>query len=314
MSVLANDLANWLEATGSNGVVTDIKELLYYRGKTGLLQLTPKIANQAKLAGNYLAKSKGRGMEFDEVRHYQTGDDPRMIDWRVTARTGKAHTKLFREEKERPVFVLTDLSQTMQFGTQLLYKSVQACHLSALIAWRAKQRGDRLGGIVFNQDTHLELKPKSRQAGVLQYLHALQTLSQNHTAQTSKTNFNDALARLRRLAKPGSMICIVSDFRQLDDVSAKHLSQLSRHCELIAFNVSDPIEHTLPDAKYKQALMVEEEGKQGQLLIGDRGFNQQYQSEAEQHHADLMKQLKKVKCQIINISAAKPIENQLSRW
>ena len=86
--------------------------------------LTKKLVTNS-FAGEYESAFKGTGMEFDEVRHYQTGDDPRMIDWRVTARTGKAHTKLFREEKERPIFILTDLGQTMQFGSKLLYKSVQ---------------------------------------------------------------------------------------------------------------------------------------------------------------------------------------------
>ena len=127
----------------------------------------------SKMSGNYLARSKGRGMEFDEVRHYQNGDDIRAIDWRVTARTGKTHTKLFKEEVERPVLIATDLSENMLFGSQLLFKSVQAAHLASLVAWHAKSRGDRVGGIVFNQHYHAELKPRSRLQGVLHYLHIL---------------------------------------------------------------------------------------------------------------------------------------------
>ena len=122
------DIEKWLSKYQSNGVDLGIKELIHYQGKTALLNLSPRKTVQAKLAGAYLAKTKGRGMEFDEARHYQAGDDIRAIDWRVTARTGKTHTKLYREEKERPVFVLTDLSSSMQFGTQFLFKSVQAAH------------------------------------------------------------------------------------------------------------------------------------------------------------------------------------------
>ncbi len=107
------DIIRWLSKYQSDGVNLGIKELIYYQGKTALLNLSPRKTVQAKLAGAYLAKTKGRGMEFDEARHYQAGDDIRAIDWRVTARTGKTHTKLYREEKERPVFVLTDLSSSM---------------------------------------------------------------------------------------------------------------------------------------------------------------------------------------------------------
>lgn len=172
---------------------------------------------QAKLAGSYLAKTKGRGMEFDEARHYQPGDDIRAIDWRVTARTGKTHTKLFREEKERPVFVLTDLSSSMHFGTQLLFKSVQAAHLTALIAWSAQQRGDRIGGLVFNSVGHREYKPQTRHKAVLSLLHGVTTLHADNTANTSQdVSFSDACARLRRLARPGSMVFLLSDFQQMD--------------------------------------------------------------------------------------------------
>jgi uncharacterized protein (DUF58 family) len=179
---------------------------------------------QAKLAGAYLAKTKGRGMEFDEARHYQAGDDIRAIDWRVTARTGKTHTKLYREEKERPVFVLTDLSSSMQFGTQFLFKSVQAAHLSALIAWSARKRGDRIGGLVFNQHQHIECKPFTRQKAVLSLLNSMIKVQQGaklgaQTTNQEKITLGNACARLRRLAHPGSLIFILSEFSQLDEVA-----------------------------------------------------------------------------------------------
>ena len=124
----------WRLQNGTTGTSLGLTELLWYQRYTKVLDLTPQMAIQSKLAGTYLAKSKGRGMEFDEVRHYQNGDDVRTIDWRVTARTGKVHTKLFREEKERPVFILTDLSSSMHFGSSLLFKSVQAAHLADVVA------------------------------------------------------------------------------------------------------------------------------------------------------------------------------------
>jgi len=114
-----------LSSIGSNGINLSMKELLLYQNKTALIDLSARKNIHGKMSGNYLSRSKGSGMEFDEVRHYQTGDDIRAIDWRVTARTGKTHTKLFREEIERPVLIATDLNESMFFGSQLLFKSVQ---------------------------------------------------------------------------------------------------------------------------------------------------------------------------------------------
>ncbi len=163
----------------SNGIELSIDELIQYQTKTSLINLAASKDLHGKMSGNYLARSKGRGMEFDEVRHYQNGDDIRAIDWRVTARTGITHTKVFREEVERPVLIATDLTSNMLFGSQLLFKSIQAAHLAALVAWHARSRGDRVGGIVFDQYRHQELKPRSRQQGVLHYLHALVKSHQN---------------------------------------------------------------------------------------------------------------------------------------
>lgn len=177
----------------SDGVNLSIEELLAYQHKTSLINLAPKKALHGSMSGNYLARSKGHGMEFDEVRHYQVGDDIRTIDWRVTARTGITHTKLFREEVERPVIIATDLNHTMFFGSQLLFKSVQAAHVASLLAWHSKQRGDRVGGIVFNEEKHIEIKPRSRQQGVLHYLHALCEFHQSPCFNHDNTEQDDSV-------------------------------------------------------------------------------------------------------------------------
>ncbi|MDH4074155.1 MAG: DUF58 domain-containing protein, partial [Gammaproteobacteria bacterium] len=115
--------------------------------------------------GAYVSHFKGRGMEFDESRPYQPGDDPRSIDWRVTARSTEAFTKLYREERERPVLIMTDLRANMHFATRGCFKSVNAARAASLLAWAAHHRGDRLGGIVFGDSRHRELRPRlGRQA------------------------------------------------------------------------------------------------------------------------------------------------------
>lgn len=314
---VADNLAQWLQDNRCNGVTLGIEELLHYQQKSSLLDLSPRQTNQSKLAGNYLAKSKGRGMEFDEVRHYNPGDDIRTIDWRVTARTGKTHTKLFREEKERPIFVMCDLSHNMYFGTRFLFKSVQAAHLSALIAWNAKKRGDKIGGLVFSSNKHRELKPKSRQHGVLQLLHSLTLMHQDGTdnAATQPVDahlpLEQACARLRRLAHPGSLVFVISDFNHTSDGTIKHLSQIARHCEVVACEISDPMEHELPHTDIRQTLQVTDGSSIKSLFLGDKSIETRYKKSADQRFSDNHELLKKHKIQLNQICASKPLEAQL---
>jgi uncharacterized protein (DUF58 family) len=313
------DISKWLTKCQSDGVNLGIKELIHYQGKTALLNLSPRKTVQAKLAGAYLAKTKGRGMEFDEARHYQAGDDIRAIDWRVTARTGKTHTKLYREEKERPVFVLTDLSSSMQFGTQFLFKSVQAAHLSALIAWSARKRGDRIGGLVFNQHQHLECKPYTRQKAVLSLLNSMIKVQQGaqQEAQTNKQEqitLGNACARLRRLAHPGSLIFILSDFSQLDELAKQHIAQLSKHCEVIAYPITDPFEHQLPQVKMRQRVTLSDGHNRQQIVLGEKDTEVQYSNQHQARFDNIENTLKQCKAQVIQIDAGQPLELQLDRF
>ncbi|MDF2177107.1 DUF58 domain-containing protein [Aliiglaciecola sp. CAU 1673] len=301
----------WLEQHKADGVNLSAAELLYYQSKTGLMDLRPRRSIQAKLAGTYLAKTKGRGMEFDEVRHYQPGDDIRAIDWRVTARTGKTHTKLYREEKERPIFILTDLGAGMHFGTQFLYKSVQAAHLTALIAWAARQRGDRIGGLIFNQDQHLEFKPLTRQKAVLSLLHGLLELHKPVAQSNSNLSLDDALSRLRRLARPGSLIFLISDFAKVTEVTRQHLSALSSHCELVAHPISDPFEQALPKVNAPQQVKLTDGAQMTQVLLGDKQTEERYQERYLRHSHQVEHMLKQCRVQVLPISCALPLELQL---
>jgi uncharacterized protein (DUF58 family) len=306
------DVSNWLQQHHADGVSVNIKQLLYYQTKTGLLDLAPRQGIQAKLAGSYLAKTKGRGMEFDEARHYQAGDDIRAIDWRVTARTGKTHTKIYREEKERPVFILADLSPTMYFGTQLLFKSVQVAHLASLIAWAARDRGDRIGGLIFNQNQHLEYKPLTRHKAVLSLLHGLTELHKTpNPEELNSVTFADACARVRRLARPGSLVFLLSDFQQLNEVAKQHLNRLSRHCELIAYPISDPFEHELPDVRVAQQVALTDGIEQQNIVLGEKDVAQQYQQQHLAHFNYIQSTLQQCHAQIMPISAAIPLEQQL---
>jgi len=322
------DITCVLSSIASNGIELTIDELIQYQNKASLINLAARKSQHGQMSGNYLSRSKGRGMEFDEVRHYQNGDDIRAIDWRVTARTGKTHTKLFREEIERPVLVVTDLCDSMLFGSQLLFKSVQAAHLAALVTWHAKGRGDRIGGIVFNQNHHTELKPRSRKQGVLHYLHSLvethqHTLSLEKSAKkvsspsdqqidTATKAFEENCARLRQLARPGSLVYLITDGNHISPETIRHLSHISRHCELVVCLISDPLEHNLPNSKYKMNVAVTDGKSRQQLLIGDSTSAENYHQQAHQISQQKEDLFTKAGARILHFSAGKTLEQQLT--
>jgi uncharacterized protein (DUF58 family) len=225
----------------------------------GLVQLSRPAAGlslrstnvRAQTAGEYMSRLKGRGMEFAESRPYQPGDDVRNLHWRVMARTGKPFTKLFREERERPVFVWVDLRERMHFATRGAFKSVIAARAAALIAWAANSHGDRVGGVIFSDDEHIEIKPGRGKAAVLYLIKRLAGHSawarhepgeQPAEAQTMR----DAMIRLRRVVRPGSLVFLLSDFAHLDATAEANLAQLARHNEVVMMMIHDELERELP--------------------------------------------------------------------
>ena len=198
--------------------------------------------------GAYVSHFRGRGMEFDESRPYQPGDDPRSIDWRVTARSTTAYTKLFREERERPVLVCVDLRSNMHFATRGCFKSVNASRAAALLAWAAHHRGDRIGGLIFGDTTHRELKPRLGRRAALRFVHQLA----EHKDWTSRgiaegvEPLTQAMSALRHVVRPGSLVVVISDFIGFNRAAQSYLSSVARHNEVLAVFMNDPLERKLP--------------------------------------------------------------------
>lgn len=224
-------------------VSVTLKSLLDLAGPSAGLSLQQNVKRAAQ-SGGYLSRFKGRGMEFDEARPYQPGDDVRSIDWRVTARTGRTYTKTFREERERPVFISVDYRAPMAFATRGVFKSVQAAHLAALLSWAAKDQGDRIGGQIFSDHGCLEMKPHHGKHAVLRFLNAL--VKPAYTVDAA-TDLAQALNRLVQHVRPGSLVYIISDFRGMNAVVENHLARLARHCDVVMLKVFDPLECELPD-------------------------------------------------------------------
>lgn len=303
-----------LRSVHTNGIELGTEELLYYQRFTKLLDLSPRSRVKAHLSGGYVSSIKGRGMEFDEARHYQPGDDIRAIDWRVTARTGKTHTKVYREERERPVFVLCDLSSAMQFGTQLLFKSIQAAHFASLVGWSAIARGDKLGAIVFNNAEHVELKPKTRKPAVLSLFHALTDIQRSALGDSSKNGnvaLENSLMRTRRLARPGSVVYVISDFEYFNEQCAKYLSDIRRHCEVQSVEIYDPIEQCLPPNAAGRRLTLQSSGSNESVTLGSRASYQAYSEERAKKQSRLSTLLKPHVSTHIELSAGTLLLNQI---
>ncbi|RUO27062.1 DUF58 domain-containing protein [Aliidiomarina minuta] len=296
----------------SQGATLALPELLNYR-RYRTMQGTRKSKVPARgRGGASLSRFKGRGMEFDEVRHYQNGDDIRAIDWRVTARTGKTHTKLFREEKERPVFIMTDFSHSMLFGSSLLFKSVQAAHVAAAIAWQSAYRGDRVGGLIFNDDKHQEVKPLSRDKGVLRFIHSLVESHQqalNFSSQPVTQTLNDNLQRLQKLVKTGAEVYLLSDFHELNTRSVETLRALSIHNKVQAILLQDPMEQQLPASSPVQ-VSARDGDFEREFWLGLKSTNDAYAKKASQWYNQRLQLLNQARIPVFTLSSATPLPLQ----
>ncbi len=337
----------------SGGAYTDIRDLIRLRYAVRELDsLTlPKSTNP--LAGLLTSKFRGRGTDFAEVRVYQPGDDVRTIDWRVTARTQIPHTKLFQEEKERPVLILVDQSISMFFGSQVAFKSVVAAEAAALIAWTNLDRGDRVGGIVFNENLHREIRPRRSKHSVLRLLHEINDFNhllsrQAMSAQTKpellspvaaeniqQNNFTDnhfnksdleksatekrylaqnylveALRNVRRVAKHGSTIFLVSDYRSLNEQARIHIRQLARHNDIVGIFVSDPLERSLPTP---DLYTITDGTRKAKINTANKQYRRHYEDAHDQYVKELRSEFARIKSPLLEISTAEPLIQTLSK-
>lgn len=238
--------------TGStgDGIHIDASELIALRPRCNALCLPMHRPAASALAGAYRSRFRGRGMDFVESRSYQPGDDIRNMDWRVTARTGKAHTKIFQEERERPVIIVLDASPSLFFGTRKRLKSVAAGHLAAAIAWTAVRRGDRVGAFLFSPGAHRELRPAGGRRGAMRVIQSLVEWLDPEQPRSGREPLSAALERVRHAVRPGSLVLIISDFFNLDDECNRHISRLRLHNDVIGCQLIDPAEESLPEGRF----------------------------------------------------------------
>lgn len=232
------------------GIHVSLAELIDIRHRVREVPLFSSPHRRSPLVGLHHSKLRGRGVDFDQVRIYQAGDDVRTIDWRVTARTQEPHTKLFHEERERPIYILVEQSPRLFFGSGLAFKSVLAAQAASLVGWAALSHNDRVGGLVFGHGEHHEIKPRRSKQSLLQLLDRLTRANAGLNADQNNDPdaFGLALRRAREVLRPGSLAVIICDERALSDAAEQQLTLLARHVDLLLVPVFDPLDHALPAA------------------------------------------------------------------
>ncbi len=230
-----------------NAVVAQLNDLIALRPDRKITGFAPGGKVSTHQFGTNRSIFTGRGMEFEEARIYQPGDDVRAIDWRVTARTGKVHTKLYREERERPVYILLDCRSMMHFGTRVRFKSVLAAQLAAQLCWVGIDGGDRVGGFILSQDGHKDFPATRTRQGMLWFLNAV--AGATHTIDYSsvgETPLHMAVRRLRHVVRPGSLVFIISDFSDFSEACEAQIKRLSVHAHITNIQVYDQLDIRLP--------------------------------------------------------------------
>ena len=235
------------------GITATVSDLLRARPTGKQVGFAPGGRVSTHQWGTNASIFHGRGMEFSEARQYQPGDDVRAIDWRVTARTGKTHTKLFQEERERPVHILVDLRSMMQFGTRKRFKSNLAVEIAAMLSWVAHDGGDRLGALVLQRSELSDFRAARTRVAMLSFFETLseQTVPisrEKHDVVQgdNEVSLADGLRRLQRVSRPGTLVFVISDFSDFDSYTERQLQRLSHRAHVTAIQVCDPLDQMLP--------------------------------------------------------------------
>lgn len=306
----------------STGAVITLEEMLVQRHAAKHLDYLAHSRSIAGISGLHLSKMRGRGLDFEEFRPYQAGDDIRLIDWRVTARTNKPFTKVFREERERPVIIAVDQTHNMFFGSQVAFKSVLAAQAAALFCWLAIDNGDRVGGLVFSDwDSSLVRPKRSRRSAlhllnqVYQYNQELQHVKDPETHREPEPGFKPGLAhalgQIRRITKPGSTLYVISDFATLDEKALQYLSQLSQHNNVVCCMIYDALEESLP---VPGVYSITDGSRKGALNTHSNKARNRYRDQFLQRMQGLESELDKLKIQLIKMRTNQLVVEQIRQW
>lgn len=271
------------------------------------------------LAGAYRSVFKGRGMDFEEAREYQPGDEIRSIDWNVTARTGKAHVKKYREERELTMMLAVDLSASGQFGSGDSSKREIAAEIASTLAFSAARNNDKVGLVLFTEDAEHIIPPRKGRRHILRLIRDILAFEPQHRG----TNIARALEEVNRILKRRAIVVLVSDFLQGPDGKIpdpegksevfKALDITNRRHDLVCFEIVDPRETVLPTL----GVLTLEDSETGEIVSLDTSSAAVRKTYAEinaRRLADFKRTLARSKIDLLEIRTDKPFITPLRKF
>ena len=295
------------------GVYADLEELVRIRFRARDFSFQPRQPVTSVLSGRYGSRLRGRGLDFEELRRYQHGDDIRTMDWRVTARTRSPHVRVFTEEKDRAVLLVVDQRLNMFFGTRNRLKSVTAAELAALGAWRALDVGDRIGAVVFNDERLVELRPERSERNVMAILHGLLEMNRALRADSDTppagAMLNRALEKALRLAPHDVLVVIVSDFFGVDAHTEQLVTRIAVHNDVLGVLVHDPMRMD-PAA---ELLRVGDGSRQADIDLRDPRLRERLVADYREEQQRIARFLRRLSAPLLTISNEGDVVEQVRR-
>lgn len=296
---------------GARAFVT-LDDLLRLKHRARGFSFLPRQPVHSLLAGRHASRLRGRGLNFEELRHYFEGDDTRTIDWLATARLGSPHVRVYSEERDRPVVLLVDQRSTMFFGSRRMMKSVAAAEAAALAAWRVTSLGDRVGAVVFGDGGIITVKPQARDHGVVRVLTEVArqnaALAQRPVPGQGAGRLNEALAAAARMTAHDGLICLISDAAGEDEETQRLVTRLCAHNDVLAVFIHDPLEQDLPDIG---SAIFSSGQAQIELDVSARSLRQRFSEERVQWRARLAALSRNRAIPILPISTERDVAEQM---
>lgn len=299
-------------ASGNHKTAADLQHLIRLQYPARQLPLTEHVTVQTRMLGNHSSRQRGRGMNFEELRHYRIGDDIRQMDWKVSNRTRKPHVRVYAEEREQPVLLVVDMRQAMYFGSRRMMKSVVAAEVAALLAWHVVHKGDRIGLLIFNEQQCHEVRPRRSQHQIMRILNLLCDYSEQLSELRSSpaNQLNPMLHRIHNLTGHDGSIHLISDLDHANDETTERLSQLARHNNVCVNYIYDPLEHHLP----QQGRLAVSDGQfQVELNMQDAQLRLRFAEGFDQRLQQIQQFLRARSIPVRPLSTATSVEEQLRR-
>lgn len=291
----------------------DLAHLRRLEGASRALSLLPRQPSNSVLNGRHTSKLRGRGLNFEELRGYNQGDDIRAIDWKVTARTGEPHVRVYTEERDRPALILVDQRMSMFFGSDVYMKSVVAAEAAAIMAHRILAQGDRVGGLVFSDSAIAEHRPVRSQTALNRLLSSIAAANKALTAEAPgdvPMSLNQVLSAALRIAKTNYLILVLSDFDEVDQNTEKLISALARNNDLILFGIEDAL---ATDVRKDRKITVSDGGLQAELDTGDTAVATRVQEALTARRTDIVHWSRKYGVPLVPLGTDTPALDQLLR-